>query len=743
MDTVELQHAEPDVPAELDTAVGGPEKEVVPEEQALVAAFNATVKVPSFLQTWYEQFAIDRKYVNEDALMIDDEDVVSTNYVFRNQIILLANLYARDPAISWKQGPMVGDPPLHLSDFGKTLEIFCKKMADETEMRRILRTGIQEASGLGWAIFKLVVQEDYKRDAIGARRQDDQLDNLARLQWLQKRMESGQFNKGDALWQQLQDCQKTVAQYLHDQMMADLINNPPASVPPPIDPMTGMPQTDPVTGEPLTHSLDMEDPRLAQVEALKQGQIPENFDVPEIARYLGLSLEMIQQEDFRFDWTIGRTVDLYKGQSMSHRVFMDYDTFGSRFDVTPEEIGNIVIYGPDGRQLSADKRWTRAGAVSASQSDSEGPTDRKTMETNANMGRCAVWERWDKAQGRVYVWVEGMPRFLQNYVPEHTGRRWYPFYILHFNPTVGRPIPISDTMLTRSLQDELNRRRTQEAEAQKACFPKILIAKGTMNDEEKRKYENANPYEVVELEHATDVAKAVFETKPLPFNGELYARAETRLEFEMMSGVSRNAAGSGSSDGELATTASVANEQMGVQVDFRKAMLEEVIFDIMYDFAFIGVQVFPEETILSKCGPGAYWPLLNREQMLYHLQLTVRAGSSGRPDSEKRLALFEQLAAIAAPLGLPLNGEAVLEEIMHEMDVNDWKRFIMTPEQQLLKQLTMPPGAQPGAQAPPGGAPQGSLPRGNAAQPNPTPGSGAPTYAQKGPPAPNAIPGPK
>lgn len=745
---------DPEIPVEQDEplAVEAPEAEAVeaavpePEdsETSLVAHFSSLVQVAPSLQQWYEQFGADRKYVNEECMLIDDVDAVSTNYILRNQYVLLANLFARDPAISWKPGPIIGEHPPMLNQYGKTLEIFCKKMAEETEMRRLLRGGIQDASTVGWAIFKLNPQEDPKLDPLGNRRQDDQLDNLARYQWLKKRQAEDQFSDDSALAEELKNLEVVVVKYLQNKMSEDLINNPIAEQPlmqP--DPMTGqmVPQTNPVTGEPMTQQ-DLSDPRIARSQALDAGQIPEDMDVGEISRYIGFNLDPIQPEDFRFDWTVPAPEAIYQGGWLSHRVFMDYDKFGSTFDVKPDEIGQILLFGDDGHRMDGSKRWGSPSGTGGNTYDGEGPTDRKDIETQTNMGRCAVWEMWNKTQGVVYVWVEGMKRFLRKGAPTIVGRRWYTFYVLAFNRVTGRSIPLSDTVLTRQLQDELNRRRTQEGEAQQACFPRIFIKRGSMTKAEMEDVETSHPYKCIELDSPEEVAKAFAETKPLPFNAELYARADTRMELEMMSGISRNAAGSSSAEGQLATGQAIANEQMGVQTDFRRALLEELIYDIMYDFAYMANQFFPEENIKRLCGDGAYWPMLERETFLRYLNLDVRAGSTGRPDAEKNLKVYETLAGIAPQLGLPLDGEALLEDIMYEMGKNDWRRYLMTPEKMMLKMaqgMPVPGMQQPGAGTAPAGPGQ---PRGNAAQPNPTPGDGRPTMAETGPPSPESVPGP-
>ncbi len=725
----------------LVATIGEPAPVPEPEakETSLVSMFSSLVQVAPSLQKWYTQFDLDRAYVNEKCMLIDDMGVVSTNYILRNQTVLLANLFARDPAISWKPGPIIGEHPPLLNTYGKTLEIFCKKMAEETELRRLLRGGIQDASTVGWQIYTLSPQEDPKLDPIGNRRQNDQQDQLARYQWLKKRQAEQQFSDDSALAQELKDLEGVVLEYLKAQMQANLIDDPLLEQPM-IDPMTGEPATNPITGEPLTQR-DMSDPRHARIDALEAGQIPPDMEVGEISRFLGFNLDPIQAEDFRFDWTVPSPEAMHQASWLAYRTFMTYDKCGTVFDLRPDDIGTILLFGDDGRRMDGSKRWGAPSGSGGATYDGEGPADRKNIETQTNMGRCAVWTMWNKDQGKVYVWIEGMKRFLRNEAPSIVGRRWYPFYILPFNRVTGRAIPLSDTVLTRQLQDELNRRRTQESEAQTACFPRIFIKRGSMTDPEKAAVEDSAPYQVIELDSPEDIQKAFAETKPLPFDPALYARDETRMELEMMSGISKNAAGS--AEGKLATTAAIANEQMGVQTDYRRSLLEDLIYDIMYDFAYMANQFMPEENWKAICGPGAYVPLLDRETFLRSLKLEVHAGSTGRPDVAKNLKAYETLATIAPQLGLPLDGETLLEDIMYDMGKNDWKRYLMTPEKMMARAVKGGPTGMPMPGGGAGGGPMpGGPPVGNGAQSQPTPGEGSPTMAESGPPSPESVPGP-
>ncbi len=81
------------------------------------------LRVPAFLQRWYNRFYYDRKYVSDDALLLDTDKTVSVNYLYRNTQILAAQLLARQPEIRVVPKEMLGEQPPLLFDYGKTCDI--------------------------------------------------------------------------------------------------------------------------------------------------------------------------------------------------------------------------------------------------------------------------------------------------------------------------------------------------------------------------------------------------------------------------------------------------------------------------------------------------------------------------------------------------------------------------------------------------------------------------------------------
>lgn len=696
---------------------GGPEYDPATDhgaeesEAALIARLEKQIEVPDFAKADYENFELDRKYVNHDCMLLDDEDTVSTNYVLRYQHVLISQLYPRDPSVAVNPKPWIGPYPPGMFEFARTIEVAVKRFADEACFKPALIGMLQDTQTCGIAWLKLNVQQDFMRDPVGARRQNDQLDNVAKLKTLMTLYENGEIQDGTAEMQELVDATDTVRAYMRAQLEEDLKNSPPAMVPQAVNPDGS-----------LVMGIDQSDPRLGQLNTLsEQGTLLPSGIVPEVAYYLGFNLDPVMPEDIRFDWDITRPEDFFFSKWVAHRVFMSkrdiMDKWGDR--IAASDWDNVKVQG--------------YGKYGPNPNTSDDPGARTDPEVSHVNDKCAVWEYHDRSKTRRYTWVQGMRKFLSNEVADVVWHKFFPFFPLVFNRVTGKFIPISDTRLQMPLQDEINLKRTHEREAQKACYPRLMVTAGLLSPAEKEKLENALPYAVVEVQKATEVAQHLHELEIGSFDPRLYDTTRAVRELEIIAGLSQSAAGTpGGADS--ATEAAIANQQMGVQTEHRKSVLEAFIADVFSAMTEMALQIFPEENIKEIVGPGAVWPILDRERMWRGLNMEVKAGASGKPDKKKTLEIWTQFAGLATSLGVPVNGPEIFKKILDEMELPvDLARFVLDPMllQQLMMAGVLPPGiGVPGAMAPPPGPGGGG-----------SPGPGAPPMsARSGPPAPGQTP---
>ena len=711
---------EPLDPMEAEAPVEGQEPvaaEPAPEEKYeeaecdKIKRFEDLVEIPTWSQDVFRWMDEDAKYVSEDCIYaaMDDEHSTSTNYILRNQFVLISQIYARNPTARIQPSPTVGDQPPGLLEFSKTLEIVAKRLTDEAGFKKKLGGAIQDVQTYGISWLKMTTQQDLGKDPIGASRQNDQLDNVARLRSLMEQYQEGEFDETNARYKDMTDLEDTIRTYMAGNIREDIARNPPQPVP----------QTDPTTGQ-ETLVPDPADPRLAQLQNFEDptAQVEAGM-LPEVPVFLGLNIDAVQPQDMRFDWNITRPEDFYDAGWVAHRVYMDQDSITDRWSIDDED-------------------WVKlkSGVKNASKRDKssyEDPSNRNRLDDKTINDRHAIWEMWDKVSNRRYVWVQGMEKFLVNEVVKITWHNFFPFFPLVFNRVTGRFLPMSDVRLQRPLQEEINTKRTHEREACAAAYPRYMVAAGTLEEDEKEKLENARPFAVIELKRPDEVMKYfhnIAADKPDPL---LYDVSKAIREIEISAGIPQQAAG-GVGGAEFATEVAVANQQMGVQSDRRKTLIEDLIHDVNECAIEMALQLFPEENIKAIAGPGAVWPLIDRDHLWRQLHVVIEPGMSGKPDQDKVLAKWIGVADIMNRIGLTVNPVEMGRKILDELNLGiDFKRFIIDPA--LLAGAPAPGG--PGQ--PPGAAPTGSTGTPKAPSP-PGQGAGAPPMGDRnGPPAPERV----
>ncbi len=116
----------------------------------------------------------------------------------------------------------------------------------------------------------------------------------------------------------------------------------------------------------------------------------------------------------------------------------------------------------------------------------------------------------------------------------------------------------------------------------------------------------------------------------------------------------------------------------------------------------MAVTCLPEENVKALAGPGAFWPPTDRQTFWRNTHVKIRAGSTGKPDVDKRLAWATNIVQLATGLGLVPQGPQILDEVTRDAGIYEGlSKFFQVA----------PPMAGPGgpdAGGPPGGKGKGS-----------------------------------
>jgi hypothetical protein len=118
-------------------------------------------------------------------------------------------------------------------------------------------------------------------------------------------------------------------------------------------------------------------------------------------------------------------------------------------------------------------------------------------------------------------------------------------------------------------------------------------------------------------------------------------------------------------------------------------------------------------------GPGASWPMLNKADYINQIELSIKAGSSGRPNQQLQVSNRRILTPLLLQAGA--NPIAVIEDVVRVMgdDSIDVQEFFPIPGQFTPAHPEMPMGSPmglpPNGQPPVGGPPRNPH-QGNAGQ---------------------------
>jgi hypothetical protein len=690
-----------------ETADGG--------DAALILAYAQETEIPSPLQKWYNTFDRDRRYVNNDCMILDAEDAVATNHILRNQYTLMSLINSRDADISIKPedamwppqpqylsdpmsgqqildpmgmpvqiGELPGEVPPEIEGFARTQEILARRLLREARFRQQLSGATQDVETNAIMFVKVNQQEDLKRDPIGNYRFNDQQDNFALYQFWQKKVAAGEIAEGSAEMKRFTDLQSTIREYVVAQLQQEMLANP-AMLQPQIDPMTGAPMLDEM-GQPIMQP----DPRQAQMQGLQDGTLPiDPASIPEVASWIGFPIDFIQPEDLRVSWDITRPEDFWRAKRIQHRVYADRDETAAKYNLSAEEAKTLP---------EANTSNTKVGT-------GEGDaTKRDQTLVDKQIGKeVELWECWDRQTNRVSVYAKGFKRFFHSYTPRVVWRNWYPFIPYIFNRVTGRLVGVSSATLQRPAQEEINLMRTLDRHAKKACFPRILVRKGIFSKGEKQKYKRGMPYEIIELDTPDEINNALKETATTQYNPLLTDSARAEMDLQRMSGTSAVTGGTvGISNS--ATETATAQAGTDAMADYRRSIIEDLYVDVVTCMLDMAVVVMPEANIKALAGPGAIVPQVDRETLWRSMHISVRAGSTGKPDTDKRLAWMTNITQIAKNMGLMPQGPQILDELTRDAGIFTGlsKFFQMAP--------MAPMGGPPGAGGPATGGPPPSTP---------------------------------
>jgi hypothetical protein len=579
--------------------------EEIPEEQMLLNRFRQETRVPGWAQKFYDQFGADARYMNKETPGEGSEDpdaIVETNWLYRYQQAKLGKINPSQPQLAIKPGRLIGADPLMIqtaATFAETMECVAQRLFELGDGEEAFQEAVQDADTCGISWVRCTWIEDRSRDPLGHPAVGSLNDNIDRLRRLEMELAAGHFDEESEEFGEL----VRVADYVAEQ--AALMQ-------------MGLMEGDPRNGAMQALAAD---PKMAAVSG--QAELP---------TFRGVQIDTLRPEDVFFDMNSVRDIRRYylSGQ-FTYRYWYTPEEIADRYAMTAEEAKTL-------REMHNNKE---EGDQSDTNPEEEGASDAQTFK---KAGLIAVWEREDRATHRRYIWCDGLDRFLVDEVMELAWPKFFSVVPVYHNTVSRRLFPLSSVQLGKLLQEEINSTRSDRRDAVNKSQPRVFIDKSLVEDEEEftTVLENSRPLQAIVVNSLEDLKKGIYPMSMGQINEQLYDDSRAHRDLQAAIGAPQQATGV-TGAAEFAAEVKEASANMEQQAGVAEQNIEKAITAIFSMIIHYASQAFDPEYARIIAGPGAIWPTVGIQQLVYGMSINVSASASEKPDMQKVIAAFQAL----------------------------------------------------------------------------------------------------
>lgn len=410
------------------------------------------------------------------------------------------------------------------------------------------------------------------------------------------------------------------------------------------------------------------------------------------------SLEMIVREGVVFDFPRASEIIIDK-KCRVLQTLQGADWAAREFLMTPEEINSTY-------KVDIGKEFHPYGEMGRTKGE-VGQGDKRDL--------ACLYVVYDRVNRQKCVIVEGYPDFIREpATPEFELNRFWPFHVLVLNPIEDEKLlyPPSDVRALRCAQQEYNSCRQGLREHRVQNRPMYAAAKGALEDADKDALRAAVSGSVVELGALAGVERKIGDVlqrvQPAPIDPAVYETRSAMDDIERSVGAQE--AQLGGTSGTSATEASISEQSLSKTLSSNMDDLDLFFSAVAQAFGEIALQMLDSSTVLRIAGDGAVWPEWSRKDILDEIMLTVKAGSSGKPNAAMELAKLER----AIPLMLQMkdiNTTPLAEKYGQLLEIDSEDLIAQGVPSMVAINAAMSRGLQAAAQggAPPPGAVAGAM----------------------------------
>jgi hypothetical protein len=355
----------------------------------------------------------------------------------------------------------------------------------------------------------------------------------------------------------------------------------------------------------------------------------------------GIVLDSIPIEFMRWDMAYG-VEEMRNGDWMSHYTPMPI--------MEAKALAGLADTEDDLKRINS---WT---CFPRSQESDSQNTLVEVHENNTNKGdnstddMVRVWERWDKLNNSVYVWVEGDYDFVRDVIhPQAIRGSWYPFFPFSPYPMDGSNWPTSVVEMLISLQLEYDDVRKQLKEHRRAALPFTIFDSTLVDAQEIQKdFKSIGARDFVGINGHGDLSKVFHSGPSVRLDARTYDSTVIQNDFQYQSGLS-DAARAGIMRAKTATEADIASEEQGTRTGEIVDTIEDWQTAIYNHAAGLCALEMTVDEVKRIAGRFAVWPESKegKQDLINGFDILIRAGSTGRPNQNKeKKQWFENLPSL-------------------------------------------------------------------------------------------------
>jgi len=281
----------------------------------------------------------------------------------------------------------------------------------------------------------------------------------------------------------------------------------------------------------------------------------------------------------------------------------------------------------------ADSRWTTNQGWGTSQA-SYG--SRAKTGTQSGENGIAAWEVWCREDNMVYTVIEGIDAWAcEPWPPDPETTRFYPFFMASVIDVNGERHPDSLIRRTQDILDDINKLYSNRAEHRRRSIPKVGVDATRYDKTQLERLMAGGIGEFVPLvptKPGENIATAFAPIVYAKVDEALYDDKQQRAEIERAWGI-QEALASTIQTPKTATEAQIQETGTNARADFMRDGIDSPLEELALYTSEVAVQKVSIDDAREMAGPWALWPQLDASELSQLVEVQIKAGSTGKPDT--------------------------------------------------------------------------------------------------------------